>query len=245
MTSSLIGITTSRSGKSNGYPVFTLAEAYASALLQAGASPILIPISVTDEALSHILTRLDGLLFSGGGDMHPHSYGGEEHPRVDLVDQDRDRGEVLLVKRALGRSLPVFGICRGLQVINVALGGTLYEDLDDQFPNALKHDYIDEQARDYLAHSIQVEPDSRLSRILGISSLKVNSLHHQGIRRLATSLCASAFAPDGLIEAAELLEYPFGIAVQWHPECLQDYAPMRLLFQAFVEAANNYRDGKA
>jgi putative glutamine amidotransferase len=141
--------------------------------------------------------------------------------------------------------MPVFGICRGLQVINVALGGTLYEDLDDQFPNALKHDYYDDQPRDYLAHTIRVETDSRLARILGSSSTEVNSLHHQGIRRLAPSLRASAFAPDGLIEATELLEYPFGLAVQWHPECLQAYAPMRHLFQAFVDAANNYRDGKA
>ena len=245
MTSSLIGITTGRSGKTNGYPVFTLAEAYASALLQADASPVLIPMAITEEALSDIFSRLDGLLFSGGGDMHPHSYGGDEHPRVDLIDPDRDRGEVLLVEHAMERRMPVFGICRGLQVINVALGGTLYEDLDDQFPNALKHDYYDDQPRDYLAHTIRVETDSRLARILGSSSTEVNSLHHQGIRRLAPSLRASAFAPDGLIEATELLEYPFGLAVQWHPECLQAYTPMRHLFQAFVDAANIYRDGKA
>ena len=245
MSTVLVGITTSRNSKSNGYPVFTLAEAYASALLQADASHVLIPMGVTEDALSYALSRMDGLLFSGGGDMHPNSYGGQEHPRIDLVDHDRDRVEVLLVKRALEMSLPVFGICRGLQVINVALGGTLYEDLADQYPKALKHDYFDEQARNYLAHSVRVEPDSRLSQILGIPSLEVNSLHHQGIRRLASSLSASAFAPDGLIEAAELPGYPFGMAVQWHPECLQSYAPMRRLFRAFVDAANDYRDAKA
>jgi putative glutamine amidotransferase len=240
----LIGITTTRSHNLYGLPAISLTEAYINAVLNTGAAPVLIPLGLPDLVLDQLLPRLDGLLFSGGGDMRLERYGGSQHPLVDFVDEDRDRVETLLVQRGVERGMPFFGICRGLQVINVALGGTLYEDLSQQYTGALQHDYSGEQPREYLAHPVQIEAESHLAQILGSVSAEVNSLHHQGIRRLAPSLCATAFAPDGVIEGVELPGYPFGLAVQWHPECLQAHTPMRGLFQAFVGAAESYRDGK-
>jgi len=245
LAATLIGITTSRNSSLYGFPVFVLTEAYANALLDAGAAPVLIPLGLSEPALDQLLSRLDGVLFSGGGDVHPGRYGGQPHPKVDFVDEDRDRVEAQLVARVLEREIPFFGICRGLQVINVALGGSLYEDLGEQYPGALKHDQFDDQPRDKLAHPVRVEADSSLAQLLGATSVEVNSLHHQGIRRLASSLRPIAFAPDGVIEGIELLGHPFGLAVQWHPEWLQAHAPMRALFQAFVEAARLYREGHA
>ena len=237
MTIAWIGVTTSRNSSQAGYPVFTLAEAYVSALKGAGAIPVMIPLGLPEEGLDELLSRLDGVLFSGGGDVHPERYGSTPHPLVNFVDKDRDRVEALLVNHALKQGKPIFGICRGLQLINVAMGGTLYEDLGDQLPGSIQHDHAEEHQRDYLAHTVQVEQGSLLAEVLGCSSLQVNSLHHQGIRQLAASLQPSAFAPDGVVEGVELPGYPFGLAVQWHPEWLQMHRPMRRLFLAFVAAA--------
>jgi putative glutamine amidotransferase len=132
------------------------------------------------------------------------------------------------------------GICRGLQVANVALGGTLYTHIPDQHPNALQHEYSGEDgipARTALVHPVRIEEGSRIGKILGEPILNVNSLHHQGIKAVAPGLKAVAFAPDGLVEAVEMSEHPFAIAVQWHPEWLTDQEPIRRLFRAFVEAA--------
>ena len=238
MTIAWIGVTTSRNSSQAGYPVFTLAEAYVSALKGAGAIPVMIPLGLPEEGLDELLSRLDGVLFSGGGDVHPERYGSSPHPLVDFVDEDRDRVEALLVNHALKQGKPIFGICRGLQLINVALGGTLYEDLGDQLPGSIQHDHAEEHQRDYLAHTVQVEQGSLLAEVLGCQSTQVNSLHHQGIRQLAAGLQASAYAPDGVVEGVELPGYLFGLAVQWHPEWLQAHPPMRRLFQAFVTAAS-------
>ena len=232
----LIGVTTWRGTSKSGSPQFFLSQTYTSSLVEAGACPVMIPLDLPEAVLEALLSRLDGLLFSGGGDVHPSRYNSQMHPLVGDVDEDRDRIEIYLVKRALESGLPFLGICRGLQVINVAMGGTLYEDILDQHPHALKHAYYPDWPRDYLAHGVQVESASRLASILDGADFQVNSLHHQGIRQLAPSLQATAHAPDGLIEACELPGHPFGLAVQWHPECLQAHLPMRRLFQAFVGA---------
>ncbi len=237
MTTAWIGVTTSRNNSQAGYPIFTLAEAYVDALQKAGAMPVMIPLGLPEEQLSELLSRVDGMLFSGGGDVHPERYGSAPHPLVDFVDEDRDRVEALLVNLAVQRGMPILGICRGMQLINVALGGTLYEDLGDQLLGSIQHDNSEEHWRDYLAHPVQVKQGSLLAEALGCQSTQVNSLHHQGVRQLAASLQASAFAPDGVVEGVELPGYPFGLAVQWHPEWLQAHLPMRRLFQAFVTAA--------
>lgn len=237
MPSPLIGITTSRVlNKSNIY-VMSTPEAYVQAVYHAGGLPVLIPLGIADADLEAMLERLDGVLFTGGGDVAPERYGGQPHPRVYDVDLDRDRVELKLVKLAVERQMPFLGICRGFQVINVALGGTLYEDILDQHAGALKHDYFPGYPRDQLTHPVKITSGSRLAEMLGLTEVEVNSLHHQGVRQVSPELSLTAQAPDGIPEAVELPGHPFGLAVQWHPEWLQAYAPMRSLFEAFVGAA--------
>lgn len=237
MTKPLIGITTYRTTNKLQNQILALGENYVQALSRAGALPVLVPLGLPDDQLAEVLARLDGILFSGGGDIDPAAFGMDSVPEVNSVDPDRDRVEFKLVKTALSEGLPFMGICRGLQVINVALGGTLYTHIIDQHPRALKHDYYSDWPRDHLPHDVRVEPDSCLATILGTTISEVNSLHHQGVRDLAPGLQATAYARDELIEAFEIPEHPFGLAVQWHPEWLTAYAPMRALFQALVEAA--------
>jgi len=121
-------------------------------------------------------------------------------------------------------------------LLNVALGGTLYTHIDAQLPQAIKHDFSPGYPRDFLAHSVHIQPESQLAGILGSSDLKVNSLHHQGVHTLAKNLRPTAWSPDGLVEAFEIPQYSFGLAVQWHPEWLQEHPPMGSLFTAFVQA---------
>jgi putative glutamine amidotransferase len=233
----LIGLTTYRTTNAANHPILALGENYVQAIAQAGGLPVLIPLGLLEEQLDGLLAQLDGILFSGGGDVDPEIYGMDSAPQVNGVDPDRDRVEIRLVKNASSKGLPFLGICRGLQVINVALGGTLYTHIADQHPQALKHDYYPDWPRDYLPHTVRVAPESRLAAILGVANPGVNSLHHQGIRALAPGLQPTAWASDGLIEAFELPAHPFGLAVQWHPEWLTAQTPMQALFRAFVEAA--------
>lgn len=237
--SPIIGLTTARTLGSRGYPYITVVDAYVQALIRAGASPLLIPLGIPDQNIGDVVSRLDGLLFTGGGDIHPSRYNSSPHPQVRSVSEDRDQIEIQLVRQVIERGLPFFGICRGLQVINIALGGTIYEDLQTQYPDSLQHDNEIGQPRDYLAHGISLDEGSCLNKILGLTSYRVNSLHHQGIRDLAQGLSASAKASDGVIEGIELNDHPFGIAVQWHPEWMQDHLSMRTLFQFFVDVARN------
>ncbi len=233
----IIGITTTRETNPAGSPAIRLSEAYVQAVAQAGAAPVMIPLGLPEESYPAILARLDAVLFSGGGDVHPSVYHSQDHPLVDGVDRDRDRVELQLFQELSSSGKPFLGICRGIQMINIALGGTIYEDILDQHPGAMKHAYGQEQPRDYLAHRVKISKDSRLAGILEGDEVPVNSLHHQGIRELAPGLAATAFAPDGIVEGVEMKDYPFGLAVQWHPECLPDHEAMRRLFRSFVQAA--------
>lgn len=237
MKQPLIGITTYHSAAASGGPILAVTETYVQAVLKAGGSPVLIPLGLPERTLAQIVQRLDGVLFTGGGDMAPACYGSSDHPLVKGVDSDRDRVELVLYRQVLQRQQPFMGICRGFQVFNVAMGGTLYEDIADQHPGAQKHDFFPNIPRNHLAHPIQVSEGTRLAEILGKPLLEVNSLHHQGLRQVATALKVSAVAPDGIVEAVELPGHPFGLAVQWHPECLQEHESMRNLFRVFIEEA--------
>ena len=152
----------------------------------------------------------------------------------------------MLVGWAIEDRKPVLGVCRGLQIINLAAGGTLLQDLKDQLPGAIKHDYFpfrDGYARDHIAHSVRIVEGTRLHRVAGLTEFPVNSMHHQGIERLGDGLVASAFAPDGVIEGIERLDDQFLVGVQWHPEVLIDTDPrMRRLFEEFIAAAREFRD---
>jgi putative glutamine amidotransferase len=240
MAGPLIGVTPSRNARADGGSGagdLSVPEAYLQALIEAGACPVVLPLGIAAQSVLELADRLDGILFSGGGDVDPARYADESGAPVHGVDADRDRVEIELLEAAVQRGLPFLGICRGIQVINVALGGSLYADIPSQLPGALKHDCYPDWPRDHLAHEVQIERGSRLARILDTPRPAVNSLHHQAVRQLAPGLRPLGHSPDGLVEAIELPNHPFGVAVQWHPELLTAFAPMRSLFLAFVEAA--------
>lgn len=237
MSKPLIGITTYQQVNSYGYPANAVMTSYIQAVANAGGLPVLIPLGLEIDAYQVLIERLDGILFTGGGDVHPEHYGGQAHIKVGDVDAERDRVELWLAQAVVAQDKPFLSICRGFQVLNVALGGSLYEDILDQKPDAIKHDYFPNQPRNLLAHQVILAEGSRLANILGLTSTSVNSLHHQGVRNLASPLTATAYAPDGLLEAFELPAHRFGLAVQWHPEWLQEHEPMRKLFRAFVDAS--------
>ncbi len=231
----LIGITTRNGKDADKHPLTALQNSYLNAVRQAGGLPIPIPNALEEDELADLYARLDGILLSGGGDIDPETFGGESHPRVDGVDPSRDFTELFLMRAAAQDGKPALGICRGAQLMNVALGGTLYTHLYAQLPGALDHAYPGNLRR-VIVHEVKVEANSRAAQIFGETLLNVNSLHHQGIKDLAPSLRATGCAPDGLTETVELRDHPFGLAVQWHPEWLTDQLPMRRLFRAFVEA---------
>ena len=231
-------MTTYRNTSQWGFDQFSLAVAYTEALVDAGACPILIPLGLQETTIDGILARLEGIVFTGGGDIHPDTYASQPHPLVSDVDTGRDRIELYLLKTTLQRKLPFLGICRGFQLINVCMGGSLYEDILDQRPGALKHQYFPDWPRNYLAHTVQINKQSRLAKILDATDQPVNSLHHQGVKDLARDLVPAAYAPDGLVEAFELPDHPFGLGVQWHPEWLQENPSMQALFHAFVQMAS-------
>jgi putative glutamine amidotransferase len=194
------------------------------------------------DTLRTIFERVDGLLLAGGGDVEPAYYGETARDQVRGIDRERDEIEITLVRWAVEEDKPFFAICRGIQVMNVALGGSLYQDVLTDMPGAMRHSYFQGLgfARDYRAHDVELVPHSRIARLLEGDSLAVNSLHHQGIKKLAPDLTLTATAPDGLIEAVEVEEHGFAIGVQWHPEALAPKDPvMRRLFEGLVEAARN------
>ena len=172
--------------------------------------------------------------------MDPVTFGEPPHPRLGRTDHARDAVELTLAKWAVADEKPILGLCRGHQVLNVALGGTLWQDIEAQIPQALKHDYNpnDGYSRDYLAHEVTFVPGSRLHAAFGAPSVPVNSMHHQAVKQLAPSLLASAHAPDGVVEALESGTSHYLVGVQWHPEIFDDRDERtRRLFRSFVEAA--------
>jgi putative glutamine amidotransferase len=236
----IIGLTAYRksSTQTPPAPLFALMPTYIEAVSAAGGIPILIPIGLDEAALASVLARLDGLVLPGGGDIAGDYYQSQHPDFIFEVDDDRDRAELYLARQAVARRLPLLAICRGHQMLNVALGGTLYEDVMQFMPGAIKHDFFTLFPRNHLAHEVTVEPESRLAAALGVDSVCVNSLHHQGIRDLAPGLIPAAHAPDGLIEAVEAVDHPFAVGVQWHPENLYlDNPDMLALFRGLVEAA--------
>jgi putative glutamine amidotransferase len=223
-------------------PCWVMGRSYIEELRKVGAIPWIIPLIPQDpDTLQHIFDRLDGVFITGGVDVDPSCYG---EPKTDLcgaTDHDRDAVEIALLRHALAGHLPVLAVCRGIQILNVACGGTLYQDVTAQVPSAMKHDYFptpDKPSRKYLAHDIRVSAGSRLAGILGDAVVPVNSMHHQAIKDLAPGLTPTAIAPDGIIEGVEGDDADFLVAVQWHPEELTETQPgMARLFSSFAAAA--------
>ncbi len=217
-------------------PSFLMTQVYVHRLTAAGAAPVIVPLLPDDEALRAIYERLDGLFLAGGVDVDPAYYGESPHPKLGDVNRDRDRVELTLLRWALEDDLPILAVCRGIQVLNVAAGGTLYQDIEAQVPHAIQHNYHKIKPRHYRAHEVTVEPESRLAAVIGAGAVGVNSLHHQAVKDVAPGFCATAWAEDGVIEGIEGLNGHFAVGVQWHPEALaeQDRA-MQALFDRFVD----------
>lgn len=222
-------------------PSWVMSQRYVVTLTNAGAIPWLVPL-IDDETLRGIYDALDGIFLPGGADIDPVSYGTNPHPLCGKTDHDRDRVELAVTRWAMADGKPVLGVCRGMQLINLAAGGTLYQDLAEQMPGSIKHDYFpfggSNLRRDYLAHPVDVVSSTRLAGVFGAGELRVNSMHHQGVRELGKGLAVTAVAPDGLVEAVEAEDDGYVVGVQWHPEALTDSSETsRRLFDEFVAEA--------
>jgi putative glutamine amidotransferase len=230
-------------------PSWVMSQRYILTLTHAGALPWMLPLVPEDTAtLRGIYDVLDGVFLPGGADIDPATYSAERHPSCDMSDPPRDAVEMMLVRWAMEDRKPVLGVCRGLQIMNLVSGGTLHQHLAEDRPDGIKHDYFPfggAYRRDHLAHDVRiVEPGSRLARIVEADTLRVNSMHHQGVQTLGGGLVATAVAPDGLIEALEgRNEEHFFIGIQWHPEALSETdGRSRKLFQAFIAASAGWRE---
>jgi putative glutamine amidotransferase len=235
----IIGVTTSittRAAASRPERAY-LNSAYILAVQKAGGVPLLLPPQLDDAALGALLARLDGVVLTGGGDVDPARFGEPAHPTVSEVSPARDALEVALVEVALDRDLPLLAICRGLQVLNVALGGSLFQDVATEPGTQVAHSQ--RAPRSLPTHGVKIDSGSRLAGVLGADTLGVNSLHHQAIKALGRGLRPVAVAEDGIIEGAEVEDQRrFVLGVQWHPEELvADSEPARRLFRALVDAS--------
>ncbi|MCC3421282.1 MAG: gamma-glutamyl-gamma-aminobutyrate hydrolase family protein [Microcoleus sp. PH2017_07_MST_O_A] len=226
----IVGITTYCRSQAGEY---CLNGAYIDAVQAAGGIPILLPPNQLDPA--SIFDAVDGLIFSGGGDINPELYGGFVDRTVYSVNAERDNFELSLAKLALRADIPVLGICRGMQVLNVASGGNLVVHVPDAYGEEVTH--RQENPIRAIEHIIKIDPDSRLAKIMGTTSTNVVSWHHQAVQTMIPGWQIVARAPDGLIEAIEYKYHPWMVAVQWHPEMSPKSLPNCELFRAFVEAA--------
>ncbi|OGO42618.1 MAG: hypothetical protein A2Z04_08985 [Chloroflexi bacterium RBG_16_57_9] len=221
-------------------PRFAMSQSYCWALERAGAAPMLIPLLHNEEVLRTLYEQMDGLLLAGGGDVDPARYGERPHSKLWEVDILRDRVEIITARWALADKKPILAVCRGIQALNVAAGGSLYQDLPSQHPSHNDHNWHLKQPRNYRAHQVSVVPDSKLAKVLGTQSVMVNSLHHQAVKEVAPGFRINAIAPDGVIEGMEHVNGCFALAVQWHPEVLAiEDAGMQRLFDALVEESRN------
>jgi putative glutamine amidotransferase len=229
-TPPIIGITTH---KHTEVGTFYSPVGYANAVRRTGGVPILLPPGEPDPMV--FLEVVDGLIFTGGGDLDPATYNGSTHPTIYGVDSERDASELALAKLAMQLDKPVLGICRGLEVLIVASGGDLVQHIPDEFGQTILHrlDVLKPSE-----HSVQILPESQLATIIGITEITVVSWHHQAARTAPPGWRVTAKAPDGVVEALEHEHHPWGIALQWHPE-LSPTDPLHLcIFHAFLEAVS-------
>lgn len=214
---------------------------YLAAIEQAGGLPVVIP-PLELGSVDPLLDRLDGLCLSGGPDMDPGTYGGRYHPKLGPTEPDLDRFELAMAREADKRAMPILAICRGQQLLNVARGGTLYQDLPDQRGGDIAHRLA---GRDrHGAHGVEIEDGSLLSRALGgITAADVNSYHHQAVQELGRGVKPVAWAPDGVVEGIELPDRGFAVGVQWHAEAIVERPEQLALFREFVASAGRFGSG--
>ncbi len=230
-SSPLIGITTYGRNRENR---FILPAEYVDGVRRAGGIPLLIPPGETQ--FEQLLPHLDGLILTGGGDIAPELYGGQPHETIYSVDPERDQTELALTHRLIEANLPTLGICRGLQMINVALGGTLIEHLPDVVGDQVAHKALPHHP---IPHPVKIEAGSHLAEIVQAEQVETASWHHQALKRVAPQLKVVAYAPDGIVEGVEMPGHRWLVAVQWHPELTAaDDPSQQHLFDALVRAAN-------
>ncbi|HXR50111.1 MAG TPA: gamma-glutamyl-gamma-aminobutyrate hydrolase family protein [Verrucomicrobiae bacterium] len=241
----IIGITAGEV-VNHDYPLAPIVQGqqytYIDAIVRAGGVPIILPLVGNNEALQQLYKQCDGILFSGGNDIDPGLYDAAPSSHTKQIAPHRDEQETQLLKWALKDDKPLLGICRGMQLLNITLGGTLYQDIATELPSAEAHFielYADRDREHHIAHQLQIKPGTKMATILGIEKLDTNAYHHQAIRNLGKDLVATAWASDGVIEGIELPGKRFVIGVQSHPESLEaDIEPhWQVLFSAFIEEA--------
>jgi len=236
----LIGITSDISVAVRGAtqdPLYFIAQRYVNAVVNAGAIPLILPPTPSSVAIRRLLTRIDGLIVSGGNfDIHPSFYGEKPIAALGSIKAERSAFELEITTAALKQDLPVLGICGGAQAINVALGGSLYQDISVQVPNAQEHQQSRKAAK--RGHRITIQPRTRLQKIVGRSHPEVNTTHHQAVKALGRSLIVNAIANDGIVEGIESRDHSFVVGVQWHPEVLAPSQPhQQRIFSALVAHA--------
>ncbi len=214
---------------------------YVQAVEAAGGAPIILPLTQSADVLKQILNTCDGLLLTGGFDIDPSWYGEEPHAKIESINPLRDVTEMILTKDALERDLPIFAICRGMQVLNIAGGGTLFQDIASQHDHdTLAH--FQKMTEEYPSHSIDIEKNSWLRHITGEDRVRINSYHHQSVKQVAEGFKITATAPDGVAEAISSERHFFAHGVQWHPELTYSNLDFNLaMFRSHVEAAGLFR----
>lgn len=223
----------------------TLAEGYYQSVLKAGGIPLIIPPFQETDRLCQMLDTIDGIIFSGGGDINPLFFGEEPIKELHSITPERDRQELLLARLAYDRQIPMLGICKGIQTINLALGGTVYQDIHTQMEGTrIKHSQ--DQDRRYPSHSVRLMPGSIMQRIFGSTTITVNSFHHQACKEAAPCLNATAISPDGVIEAIESNEFKSILGVQWHPETytLRQNDDMMPIFHWLIGESTEFKRAK-
>jgi len=238
MATPLIGLTVSQISRSHKRKANMILTEYTNAVRAAGGCPVLIPNEYPPERLENLRGVLQGILISGGGDIDPALYQVESDPYAKNMVKERDVLEKALVELAVRTDWPLLGICRGLQMLNIALGGTLFTDISRQYATLITHNQPDDVSPGQLVHEVTIEPASLLGNVVSNSVVMVNSRHHQAVKEIAAGLRVTAMASDGLIEGIEHPGLRFCLGVQWHPESLQQMEEQRAIFVSFISAAS-------
>ena len=232
----IIGVTVDK-GSGDGFFYEKINECNLKALITSGAIPLMLPITGDDELIDDYLNIVDGLYFSGGNDINPLIYGEDPIKEIGGIDYSRDEFEIKIFKKAAAKDMPILGICRGEQVINVAAGGTLYQDIYSQKEGTNGHSPKFSTSSIYGYHKVNIMKDSILYNIIKTDEMSVNSLHHQAVKDIAEGYKVTAYASDGTIEAIESVNHSFIVGIQWHPEIMFERYPEFLkIFEALVQA---------
>ena len=234
----VIGISASRSEEQRR---LSLSETYLNAVYRAGGMPMVFPSSITDEkAIDEMLDLVDGVLLSGGIDVHPRYFGEEILPECGAIDETRDAFELTLTRRAIERGMPVLGICRGIQVLAIALGGTIFQDIESQL-GISNSEHRHEPIEDY-KHAVRFKEGGLFERITGTTLMLTNSMHHQSVKDAGDKLIIEGITMDGIIEAVSMSGNEAVLGVQFHPECLESFSdPAARIFSYFVGKAAEYK----